>query len=206
MLRCLSTGVGLTEYFEHRSADKLFLQPPEWFAKHSPEHFSYYVSGRCVASQGRTHAFGQIGEKVTEVDTAAKVVTTSKGRNVKYDHCVFSTGSAATFPPYLSDEEVAKTEGIFVYRSIGDLESILDYGEKDQVKHAVVVGGGLLGLEAAKAVYDMPRSVFARLYSRSLMRQQYPRGFDHREISQGRLLSLLTYVAEPPSLSIVKTA
>ena len=88
----------------------------------------------------------------------------------------------------MSDEEVAKTEGIFVYRSIGDLESILGYGEKDQVKHAVVVGGGLLGLEAAKAVYDMPRSVFVRSYSRDLMREQYPRGFDHREIIQGRLL------------------
>lgn len=86
----------------------------------------------------------QIGEKVTNVDTEQKTVTTSKGRSVKYDHCVFSTGSAATYPPYLSDSEVEDTDGIFVYRSIGDLEKILDYGEKDHCKHACVVGGGLL--------------------------------------------------------------
>jgi len=131
--------VGLTEYFEHRTADKLFLQPPEWFANHSPDQFSYYLE-----------------EQITAVDTKDKIVTTSKGRRVKYDHCVFSTGSAATYPPYLSNEEAEQTDGIFVYRSIGDLEMILNYGEKEHVKHAVVVGGGLLGLEAAKAVYDMP--------------------------------------------------
>lgn len=43
-----------------------------------------------------------------------------------------------------------------MYRNIADLDAIISYSEKDEVKRAVVVGGGLLGLEAAKAVYDMP--------------------------------------------------
>jgi nitrite reductase (NAD(P)H) len=43
-----------------------------------------------------------------------------------------------------------------VYRNIADLEAIMHYAERPGVKHATVVGGGLLGLEAAKAVYDLP--------------------------------------------------
>lgn len=43
-----------------------------------------------------------------------------------------------------------------MYRNIADLDAIISYAEKDHIKRAVVVGGGLLGLEAAKAVYDMP--------------------------------------------------
>lgn len=97
------------------------------------------------------------------IDTADKAVTTSTGRRVHYDICVFSTGSAASFPPYVTPEQAERVKGIFVYRSIADLNSILAYGEKDNVHHCAVVGGGLLGLEAAKAVYDMPSWVsFAR--------------------------------------------
>jgi nitrite reductase (NAD(P)H) len=49
---------------------------------------------------------------------------------------------------------------VFVYRNISDLDAIIEYAARDEVKHAVVVGGGLLGLEAAKAVYDLETSVF----------------------------------------------
>jgi nitrite reductase (NAD(P)H) len=136
--------VGLTEYFEHRSVENLFLQPPEWFAKHQPSRFTYYL-----------------GEKVDAIDTANKCVTTSKGRRISYDIAVFSTGSAASFPPYVSPEKAYNVKGIFVYRSIADLNSILAYGEKPNVNHCAVIGGGLLGLEAAKAVYDMPSCVLA---------------------------------------------
>lgn len=45
---------------------------------------------------------------------------------------------------------------MFVYRNISDLDGIISYAERPEIQHAVVVGGGLLGLEAAKAAYDMP--------------------------------------------------
>jgi nitrite reductase (NAD(P)H) len=51
---------------------------------------------------------------------------------------------------------VAKTRGVFVYRNISDLNAIIAYAEKEEVTRAVVIGGGLLGLEAAKAVHDLP--------------------------------------------------
>ncbi|KAG9089514.1 hypothetical protein FRC06_001509, partial [Ceratobasidium sp. 370] len=55
-------------------------------------------------------------------------------------------------------EEVhlAYNRGIFVYRNIADLDAMLAFSERPEVTKAVVVGGGLLGLEAAKALYDLP--------------------------------------------------
>ena len=55
-----------------------------------------------------------------------------------------------------------------MYRNIADLDAIISYAEKDEVKRAVIVGGGLLGLEAAKAVYDLPTWVSDVSYSQSL--------------------------------------
>lgn len=66
-----------------------------------------------------------------------------------------ATGSDAGMPPYCSIERGRKTQGIFQYRSIADLQAIISFSSRDDVKRATVVGGGLLGLEAAKALYDM---------------------------------------------------
>lgn len=83
------------------------------------------------------------------------LVYTSKGRSFRYDKCIIATGSTASLPQYTSLTRVAKTRGIFLYRNISDLDSVIEYAERDDVKHAVVVGGGLLGLEAAKALHDL---------------------------------------------------
>jgi nitrite reductase (NAD(P)H) len=132
--------VALTEYFQHRSVEKLYLNQVEWYAQQDPDRFIFYT-----------------GEQVTSLDTAGHSVTTSRGRVINYDHCVLATGSESTLPPYLPPERVAETRGIFVYRNISDLDNILNYSQEDHVKgcRAVVVGGGLLGLEAAKAVFDL---------------------------------------------------
>ncbi|GAA98797.1 uncharacterized protein L969DRAFT_50632 [Mixia osmundae IAM 14324] len=131
--------VGLTEYFEHRNVDDLLLNPPSWYAKHSPSRFAYHL-----------------GETVLKIDPEAHTVHTDKNHIFKYDYCVLATGSGAGLPPFVSEEQARETAGVFVYRNIADLEKIIDYGDKDDVTRAVVVGGGLLGLEAAKAVYDLP--------------------------------------------------
>ncbi|KZT68487.1 nitrite reductase [Daedalea quercina L-15889] len=128
--------VALTEYFQHRSVEKLYLNSPDWYAKQDPDRFSFYV-----------------GETVTKIDTDAHVVVTDKGREVEYDYCVIATGSEATLPGNVSKT----TPGLFVYRNVADMDSLLAYSEKDGVKStkAAVLGAGLLGLEAAKAVYDL---------------------------------------------------
>ncbi|OCH89826.1 nitrite reductase [Obba rivulosa] len=128
--------VALTEYFQHRSVEKLYLNSAEWYTQQDPGRFTFYV-----------------GEAVTELDTAAYRVTTDHGRVISYDYCVLATGSEATIPPY-ADTHIP---GVFVYRNISDMNRLLAYAEQDTArgKEAVVLGGGLLGLEAAKAVYDL---------------------------------------------------
>lgn len=100
-----------------------------------------------------------------------------------------ATGSGAGLPPYVSEQQAEKTKGglshqqttirvlmisflsgIFVYRNIADLERIMDYAELPHISKASVVGGGLLGLEAAKAVYDMPGVPDVSI----IIRQDYP--------------------------------
>ena len=71
------------------------------------------------------------------------------GRTVSYDYLILATGSAAFVPPIPGVEK----EGVFIYRTIEDLELIRDYASK--AKTAAVIGGGLLGLEAAKAMIDL---------------------------------------------------
>lgn len=86
------------------------------------------------------------------------LVHTSLNRSFHYDKLVLATGSTAGLPPYVSPADAARTKGVFVYRNISDLEAIIQYAERGgggKVGRAVVVGGGLLGLEAAKAVYDL---------------------------------------------------
>jgi nitrite reductase (NAD(P)H) len=63
----------------------------------------------------------------------------------------------AILPPYIATERARQTRGVFVYRNIADLETIMNYAEREGVKggRAAVVGGGLLGLEAAKAVHNL---------------------------------------------------
>lgn len=129
--------MALTDYFQHRSVDQLFLNPPEWYTTNQdPERFQYHV-----------------GEQVTSVDPDAHKVKTSKGREFTYDICVVATGSNAGFPRYITPQRAAAVQGIFVYRNVADLDRLLAYAERDGVKggKAVVIGGGLLGLEAAKA-------------------------------------------------------
>ncbi|CCO35367.1 nitrite reductase (NAD(P)H) large subunit [Rhizoctonia solani AG-1 IB] len=131
--------VALTEYFQHRSVEELYLNSPAWYAEQDPERFTFHV-----------------GEQVTKLDYHAQCAKTSKNRIIPYDLCILATGSEASLPPYVTPETSPKTRGIFVYRSIADLDAMLAYSDRPEVKKAVVVGGGLLGLEAAKALYDLP--------------------------------------------------
>ena len=77
-----------------------------------------------------------------------------------------ATGSAPFVPPI---DGVAK-EGVFVYRTIEDLEAIAAYGQK--ARRALVLGGGLLGLEAAKALVDMGLETTVVEFNTRLMPRQ----------------------------------
>src|SRR5690606_6646761 len=89
------------------------------------------------------------GALVTGIDRVNKKIVTHKGTTDAYDILVLATGSAAFVPPIPGVDK----QGVFVYRTIEDLELMTDYAKK--AKKGAVIGGGLLGLEAAKAMFDL---------------------------------------------------
>ncbi|GGL16337.1 nitrite reductase large subunit [Sphaerisporangium melleum] len=86
----------------------------------------------------------RLAERVTEIDRDRRVVVTAGGHEEPYDVLVLATGSAPFVPP------VPGAEHAFVYRTIDDLNAIRDAASGASA--GVVVGGGLLGLEAADAL------------------------------------------------------
>ena len=143
--------VHLSEFFSGKSADDLALTDAAWYAE-----------------RGMTL---RLDEGVLELSTTDKELYTTKGRLEGYDVLVFATGSSPFVPPIPGIEQ----DGVFVYRTIEDLEAIRAWGE--QARSAVVIGGGLLGLEAAKAVCDMGlRTTVVEAAPRLMPRQVDDRG------------------------------
>ena len=118
--------VRLTEWLDHRDADRLALARPGWADE--------------LGVRART------GTRVVSIDRERKLVRDARGEEIGYDRLVLATGSAPFVPPI----EGADRDGVFVYRTLDDLERLRRRAE--QVGSAVVVGGGLLGLEAADAL------------------------------------------------------
>uniref|UniRef100_A0A7S0AI72 phosphopyruvate hydratase n=1 Tax=Pyrodinium bahamense TaxID=73915 RepID=A0A7S0AI72_9DINO len=128
--------VKLTTFFDHRSPDKLALSSESW----------------CV-ERNVTLIFG----KAVKIDRGAKAVeyVSNKGGvggSITYDELVLATGSKPFIPPAPPGLDTG-TKGIFVYRTLDDSMAIIEHAKIS--KRAAVIGGGLLGLEAAKAVFDL---------------------------------------------------
>src|SRR5262249_11887535 len=85
----------------------------------------------------------RLGETAVKLDTKAKEVTSASGRVTGYDKLVVATGSRPLVPPIAGLE----LPGVSAFRNIADLELMLEASRHGG--RAIVVGGGLLGLEAA---------------------------------------------------------
>src|SRR5689334_8424876 len=86
------------------------------------------------------------GKKVTEIDRVRRVVVADDGTEAPYDRVLLATGSNPVILPIPG----ANLEGVLTYRDIADTEAMIDAAKR--YKHAVVIGGGLLGLEAANGL------------------------------------------------------
>jgi nitrite reductase (NADH) large subunit len=95
----------------------------------------------------------RLGDPVVAVDRAARTVTTAAGHTQPYDALVLATGSAPFVPPVPGHD----LPGCFVYRTVDDLDAIRAWATRGHAGRpsAMVVGGGLLGLEAANALRGM---------------------------------------------------
>ncbi|KAJ5188390.1 FAD-dependent pyridine nucleotide-disulfide oxidoreductase [Penicillium cf. griseofulvum] len=127
--------VGLSSFFEHRKIEDLYLNPTEWYDSFKERAFDHHLNTR-----------------VTAINPTEKTVQTSTGVTLSYDILVLATGSDATLPTHTPGYNA---KGVFVYRTISDLERLIDFAAQHKGETAVTVGGGLLGLEAAKAMTDL---------------------------------------------------
>ena len=159
--------VGLTSFFQHRRPENLYLNPKEWVSR--IYHYSSY-------GLRLTRSFMQytglpegslnyhLNTIVTEIHPENKVVSTSTGETVPYDILVLATGSDALLPRHTPGHDA---KGVFVYRTIEDLEKLITYSETCKGSTGAVVGGGLLGLEAAKAMMDLESFSQVKLIERN---------------------------------------
>ena len=93
------------------------------------------------------------GEEIIKIDTEKKQVLSDNGRVTDYDECIFATGSRSFIIPFKGHDK----EGVTGFRNIEDCEYMIE-SSKDY-KKAVVIGGGLLGLEAARGLLNLGMEV-----------------------------------------------
>ena len=108
------------------------------------------IRSRCWYSQNGIELF--TGDPVVEIDRERRRVRSAAGREVQYESLIIATGSSPFVPPI----EGAGQPGVFVYRTIEDLEQIRLFSGTS--RSAAVLGGGLLGLEAARALVNLDGS------------------------------------------------
>jgi nitrite reductase (NADH) large subunit len=125
--------VHLTDVFAGRKTDDLALAPASW----------YETEGIDLV----------LGDPAVAIDRAARIVRSASGRVIRYGHLVLATGSS----PYVPPIEGAELSRVLVYRTLRDVCAIREQART--ARTAAVIGGGLLGLEAARALQHLGLAV-----------------------------------------------
>lgn len=118
--------VHLSSYFSHHTAEELSLVREGFYQKHNVTVL--------------------VGERAITINRSEKIIYSNSGRTIQYDKLIMATGSYPWIPPIKGSEG----QDCFVYRTIEDLNAIEACARRS--KRGAVVGGGLLGLEAAGAL------------------------------------------------------
>ena len=142
--------VHLSEFFSGKTADELSLVKPGFF--------------------DRSDVTLRLNARAVGVDRDAHTVTLAGGEVLGYDKLVFATGSYPFVPPLPGKDR----KDCFVYRTIEDLEAMRECGARSNT--GVVIGGGLLGLECAKALRDMGLATHVVEFAPRLMAVQVDDG------------------------------
>ncbi len=137
-----------------------------------------------------------LGESVTEINRFDKTITTSLSRKFNYDALVIATGSSAFVPPIQGRE----FQGCFVYRTLQDLKAIERYASRSKV--GAVIGGGLLGLEAANALKTLGLQTHVIEMAPYLMPQQLDMGASQALMQRIQDLDIKIHVEK--SISCIK--
>ncbi|WP_019909603.1 nitrite reductase large subunit NirB [Paenibacillus sp. HW567] len=109
------------------------------------------------------------GATVTRIDEAARLIITDNGMTVPYDKAIIATGSNSFILPIPGNNK----EGVVGFRDIADCDAMLAAAK--QYRTAAVIGGGLLGLEAAKGLVNLGMDVTVVHLLEDLMERQLDR-------------------------------
>lgn len=109
-----------------KTVDDIMLHPREWYARHGITLLA--------------------GDPVVEIDRVRRRVRSQSGTEVRYDRLLLATGSR----PFIVPVPGHQLDGVIAFRDIQDVETMLAAARAH--RHAVVIGGGLLGLEAANGL------------------------------------------------------
>jgi nitrite reductase (NADH) large subunit len=143
--------------------DGLIIKKMEWYSEHK---INLLLNDRAV-----------------KIDKAEKKITTTYGKKITYDKLLLATGSNSFVPPIPG----ADKKGVFTLRRIRDAVAIINYLE-DSSKNVVIIGGGLIGLEAGNALRVTGNSITViEVLPRLLPRQMDPKG---SEVLQRQLENL----------------
>lgn len=138
--------VHLSEYFAGRSAQSLSLVEDDFFARHGIEL--------------------RLSQQVAAIDREKRVIRTASGHETHWDRLVLATGSYPFVPPVKGGD----SPDCFVYRTLDDLDAIA--AKAKTARHGVVIGGGLLGLEAANALRQLGLETHVVEFAPNLMAVQ----------------------------------
>ncbi len=121
---------------------------------------------------GRGGVTLRAGERITAIDRENQTVTSGKGAVEPFDELVIATGSRALIPPLdgLTNAAGERLKGVFAMRTLADCHNIAGYAAK--AGRAAVIGGGLLGLEAARGLMQHGAQVHLIHRSSCLMSAQ----------------------------------
>ena len=138
--------VHLSEFFAGRGAEELALTSRDWYREHGLEL--------------------HLGRPIVGIDRDDHFVVARGGERFPYDKLVFASGSS----PFVLPIRGTDLAGVFLYRTIDDLGAIKGWSRK--ARSAAVIGGGLLGLEAAKAALDLGLEAHVVEFADRLMPRQ----------------------------------
>ena len=116
-----------------------------------------------------------VGETVVSIDPAEKMISTDNGRVEPYDELILATGS----DPFILPIPGTDKKGVTAFRNIKDTEEMLESSK--EYRKAAVIGGGLLGLEAARGLLNLGMDVTVIHLGSYLMERQL-------DLQAGRLL------------------
>ena len=129
-----------------KSDDEIVLNPLSWYARHGLKL--------------------SVGVRIVDVDTRDRIVTADDGSVAAYDKLLLATGSSAWFPPIAGLDKGA----VLAFRTLDDTREMMR--RSGQGVRAVVIGGGLLGLEAARGLQVQGCDVTVVHLSGTLMERQ----------------------------------